>query len=446
LTLGRGRRARLVGVSLALVATSGAVAPAAAPRTGSDAFAQRVAEWGSLANERELERCALELARMPGALESYFALASAGAVQESDGEALPLGEEQLRLLRRVADLFAQPDVIEHVRNALASAPDEPWRRTALALIGLHGGSSQFSLLSKLACDGREVPPHPGLVEPFTEALAAVLRRDGAHLHELGWLAGESPTMVEAMMHAVGRAGRPEGLDWLTGFLKNPHLAVPALQEIGRLAGAARGERAAETAAAVLPFLSSPADARRRAALRALSALQQPASLPRLVLHLGRVQTRSEREMTLSALRTISGVNLPGDAAAWEDWLRREKQWRAESFEAALARLASEDAGEVVAAVHELSLHPLHRERFAPPLAALLAEHASAAVRAQICLALARLGSEAPVPQLLAALEDGDPDVRASAQRALRTLTGISAGTNRRDWQEALDARAASGLP
>jgi HEAT repeat protein len=68
------------------------------------------------------------------------------------------------------------------------------------------------------------------------------------------------------------------------------------------------------------------------------------------------------------------------------------------------------------------------------------------VRAQICLALARLGSEAPVPQLLAALEDGDPDVRASAQRALRTLTGISAGTNRRDWQEALDARAASGLP
>ena len=149
-------------------------------------------------------------------------------------------------------------------------------------------------------------------------------------------------------------------------------------------------------------------------------------------------------MTLSALRTISGVNLPGDAAAWQDWLRREKQWTAESSKEALARLESEDAAEVVAAVHELSRHPLHRERFAPPLAALLAEHASPVVRAQVCLALARLGSEAPVPQLLAALEDDDPDVRASTQTALRTLTGISAGANRWEWQEALDERAANG--
>lgn len=441
---GRGRRARLVGISLALVAAAGAVVPAtASPRTGSDAFAQLVAEWASLASERELERRALELARMPGALESYFELAAADAVPGTDGEWLPLGEDQLRLLRRAADLFDPSAVIQYVRGGLATAPGEPWRRTALVLIGLHGGSAQLSLLSQLAHDG-DAAPHPGLVEPFTEALAAVLRREGARPHELQWLASEAPALVEAMIRAVGRAGRSEGLDWLTGFLQDQQLGSPALQEIGRLAGGARGECASETAAAVLPLLSSRDDARRRGALRALGALQQPTSLPRLVLHLEHVRTRSEREMTLSALRAISGLNLPGDAAAWEDWLRREKLWLAESAKEALARLASEDAAEVVAAVHELSLHPLHRERFAPPLAVLLAKHASPSVRAQICFALARLGSETPVPQLLAVLEDDDPHVRESALRALRTLTGIDAGTNRREWQEELDARAANG--
>jgi hypothetical protein len=438
----RGGCARLVSVSLTLVATTGAVFPGAAPRTGSDDFARRVAESASLESGRELERRALELARMPGALESYFALASAGALPGADGEVLPLGEDQLRLLRRTADLFDPPAVVEHVRNGLAAAPDEPWRRTALALIGLHGGSSQFSLLAQLVCDGRDAAPHPGLVEPFAEALAAVMRREGADARELRWLAGEAPTLVEAMIHAVGRAGRPEGLDWLTGFLKDPLLGAPALQELGRLAGAAHGERAAETAAAVHPFLSSPDDARRRSALRALSALQQPASLPHLVLHLEHVQTRSEREMTLSALRVISGVKLPGDAAAWGDWLRREGRWFTESAEDTLARLASEDAARVVAAVHELSLHPLHRERFAAPLAALLGAHPAPAVRVQVCLALASLGSDAPLPQLLAALEDDDAGVRASAARALRTLTGLSGGSDRGEWQEALDARAA----
>ncbi|HEX6885424.1 MAG TPA: HEAT repeat domain-containing protein [Planctomycetota bacterium] len=426
-----------------LVATAGVVAPASAPGAGSDAFARRVAESTSVASEPELERRAYELAHMRGALQAYFELASAGCVPGDDGEALPLGEDQLRLLRRVAELFAPAGVIDHVRNGMAAAPGEPWRRTALALLGLHGGSSQFSLLSQLVCDGREAPPRPGLVEPFTEALTAVLRRDGVRVQDLRWLAVEAPMLVEAMIPAVGRAGRPEGLDWLTGFLNDPRFGAAALREIGRLAGAARGERAAETAAAVLPVLLAPSQTRRRSALRVLSALQQPASLPRLVLHLERAPTESEREMTLSALRAISRVNLPADAAAWADWARREKQWFSEFAEGALARLAAEDVAEVVAAVHELARHPLHRERFATPLAALLAEHASPVLRAQVCLALSQLGSEAAVPQLLAALEDDDPSVRASALRALRTLTGLSAGSSRQEWEEALDARASS---
>lgn len=441
--LWRAGRARLVGVSLALVASAGAVAPASTPGAASDAFARRVAESATLASGPELERRAFELAHMRGALQAYFELASAGSLPGNGGDVLPLGTDQLRLLGRVAELFGAAGVIDHVRNGLAAAPGEPWRRTALELLALHGGSAQFSLLCQLVCDGRDAAPRAGLVEPFTEALTAVLRRDGARVQELRWLTVEVPTLIEAVILAVGRAGRPEGLDWLTGFLKDPKLGAAALREIGRLAGAARGERAAETANAVLPLLAAPAESRRRGALRALAALQQPATLPRLVLHLERAQSASEREMTVSALRSISRVNLPADAAAWADWARREKQWLGESATGVLERLAAEDAAEVVSAVHEIARHPLHRERFAPPLAALLAEHDSPALRAQVCLALAQLGSEAPVPQLLAALEDDDPGVRASALRALQALTGLSAGSNRREWQEALDARAAS---
>lgn len=420
----RHRRAGAVPWALVLIALAGAGPASAEPGGDDDAFAQRVLEWTEAASQCDLERRALELASMPGALASYFALAARDAGADPAGEVAQLGEGQLRLLRRVAELFPAPDVIAHVRSGLGARPDEAWRRTALVLSGLHASSSQASLLAQLALAGRDAQPDPGLVESFTVALETLLRRQRMSAQELRWLADEAPALVEAILHAVGRAGDPEGMDWLASYLANPAFGAVALQELGRLAATSRGEQAHEIATAVHACLASPEEPRRRSALRALRALAQPVSVPRLLQHLGRAQARGEREMTLAALRAISGVHLPDDAAAWSAWFQREKQWVTERAEACLARLAAEDVGEVVGALHELALHPLQRERLAAPLVALLAGHDSGAVRAEVCVTLARLGAEAAIPQLKVALEDDEPGVRASADAALCTLTGL----------------------
>jgi hypothetical protein len=126
-------------------------------------------------------------------------------------------------------------------------------------------------------------------------------------------------------------------------------------------------------------------------------------------------------MAHNALRQVSGVDLPAQSSAWQHWYAEEQRWLAEDGTRSIERLHSEDDAAVVSAVRDLSEHTLHRDRIALELSPFLSSHASPAVRGQICLALARLGSKQALPDLIEALEDEDPTVRRHAQTALSSL-------------------------
>lgn len=392
-------------------------------------------------DEAELERLAAELARLPDALDSFFAIETTGELPGPGGVRSALTVDQRRLLERTAVLLGDRTVVNHVRNGLSHSPDPRWRETALWLMGLHASSSDLSILARLLFeDGAGTHVLDALIEPFQEALTRILRRDGSNPRELSWLAGEAAPLTGAIVRAVGMAGDPAGLPWLALMLEDPDVDRIALQEIGRLAPGAGSDLATETSRGVRPLLRSDDASLRKQAIRALGALGDPASIPHLVRVLDQANTDGERKMALAALRRISGVDLPELASAWQSWYGEEQRWFQEEGTAAIQRLSSEDEAEVVAAIHRLSERSLYRERIAAELAPLLAGHSSPTVRGQVCLGLARLGSDAVIPELIGALEDEDLDVRHQAHTALCAIADLPLPPDREAWIRALEKR------
>ena len=160
-------------------------------------------------------------------------------------------------------------------------------------------------------------------------------------------------------------------------------------------------------------------------IRALGALRDPGTIPMLVHVLEHGASSGERGMAHGALRATTGLALPRVPAAWKGWYEGEQRWFEQEGTAAIADLSSESEAEVVAAVRRLSARCLPRDRIALELAPLLTDHPSPGVRAQVCLALVRLGSDVVAPELTRALEDEDPGVRRHAQTALLAIAGAT---------------------
>jgi HEAT repeat protein len=392
-----------------------------APSSAGDEFMRSVAS-AELRRDDELEDLATELVRLPDALDAFFAIGSTGKVSGSDGEALPVTEKQTRLLSQTAARFQSRAVLVYIREHLTEEASDAWRRTALRLLSLHATSKDFSLLARLVILDRTYGSvRTALLEPFQAAVVSIIQRHGWNRRELSWLANEADPLRGVLIRAVGSAGDPDGLQWLAVHLEDPELSATALQEIGRLAPQARPELAAAIARSVRPLLKSPTSSTRKQVLRALGELGDPLSIPFLILVLEQSLANGEQRMAHSALRRISGVDLPAQPSAWQHWYAEEQRWLQENGARSMERLGSEDDAAVVSAVRDLSEHPLHRNRIAVELTPVLSTHASPGVRGQVCLALARLGSQAALPDLVEALEDDDPTVRRHARTALSAL-------------------------
>lgn len=405
-----------------------------------DEFARLVAESVGLTGERELERRARQLARAPGAVEKCLELLAREARHNDPEGGLRLDDGQRRLLARTTELLEPALVAEQVREDFSAIRDDAWRSSALALLARHGSGSELPLLVELVLDAEPPKPRAGLRDAFTDALAELLAREGVSASRLDALVDRTPALKEPIVRAVGRARDPEGLTWLASLLPDHEVGQLALLELGRLAASTSGEAAAVAAEQVHPLLQYENDSWRRGALRALGSLAQPASVPWLLRSLERERSPSERRLTFGALRKIARIQLPDDLPSWERWYAREEAWLQDASERVAPSLASADDAQVVAALHELSTHPLYRERLGATLAGLL-EHPSSTVRAQTCLALARLGSTRASADLAPALEDDDEAVRMAACRALDTLTGWKLGTDALAWLEALEEHA-----
>ena len=416
--------------------------PQAGPELAQDVdeFAQLVAESVGLTGERELERRARQLARAPGAVGKCLELLAREARGDAPEDGLRLDDAQRRLLARATELLEPALVAEQVRDGLSATRDDAWRSAALDLLARHGTAAELALLAELVLEAEPARPRAGLVDGFVQALSELLAREGVSPSRLDALVDATQALKEPIVHAVGRARDPEGLVWLSSYLQDHEVGQLALLEIGRLAASTSGEAAAVAADRVHPLLQYESDAWRRGALRTLGNLAQPASVPWLLRSLERERSPSERRLTFTALREISRVQLPEDVPSWTRWYAGEEAWLENARERVTEALASPDDAEVVAAIHELSTHTLHRERLTEGLTGLL-KHPSSTVRAQTCLALARLGSSRALEELAPALEDDDEAVRMAACRALDALTRWKLGTDAEAWLDALEERA-----
>lgn len=405
-------------------------------------FARIVSAVDSSDSDEDLERRARDLARLPRALDSYFATTASGELGGHDAEPQRLSEAQIRLLERTAVSFSPSLVVPYVRQRVENAPDDAWRETALDLLGIHASSADLFLLAELVVEpGAATAGNEALLTPFTESLTEALRREGSSPRVLSWLADGAEPLRRSVIRAVGRAGDPEGLRWLVLELDEPQYRSTALQEIGRLAPRASSDLAVATSRGLHPLLRSPELGVRKHALRALGDLGLSASIPHLIQVLQSADTGGEHGMAHSALRRITRLELPAQAEAWTRWYEEEQRWLDEEGAGALERLDSTSDAEVVASIQALSARQLHRDRIARSLVPLLSKHPSPSVRGQVCVGLTRLGCREVASSLVDALEDEDRDVRGFALSALREFVDSPpASQDRSEWAKALQAR------
>jgi hypothetical protein len=134
-----------------------------------------------------------------------------------------------------------------------------------------------------------------------------------------------------------------------------------------------------------------------------------------------------------SLEYMSGVRLPPDPAAWNEWYDLEYAWYLDEAPALYDALGSEDLAEVGGALAQLGAHHLYRHPSAERIGPMLVSSNPAKVRAAAG-ALERLGSRRAVPWLVDALDAADDDAqRLVLVTALQNLTGLSLPPERSAW-------------
>ncbi len=239
--------------------------------------------------------------------------------------------------------------------------------------------------------------------------------------------------------ALGRTGDRRAVEALVAALKDPKWQVrcAAAEALGEL-----GDRRAE--APLIDALRGDSEylVRDKAAL-ALGAFRSPSVADALVEALRRDAARDEtiglslakiaddrlvdRLLEIVKDRANSDIFRIGAARA----LGIMRSPRAVET---LITLTKEDPDYRVAAVRALG--KIGDPRAVEALATVLSEDANAAAFA--AEALGQIGDRRAVAPLIRALEGGDAEVRASAVRALRAVTGKDFGDNAVRWREWLE--------
>jgi hypothetical protein len=419
---------------LLLAALALAPSTAAGHTDGVEAFVRVMHSVDLGVDDVQRAAFARELAALPGAVELHLATTLAGALPAAaGGEGQPLAREHWALLARAADELPRAEVVALATRGLEQGPDVEWRAAVLDLLGRTCGADELRLLVRLAGDARTGDP---VIGEFELAAGRLFRRDPAALQALEELTLIPEPAAFELIGVVGATCGAEGVDWLLEQLQDDESVDRALQALARVAPSVPLDRAPELAATLRPQLGAESAITRRQAMRVLTGLQDEAAIPRLVELLASGET-GEAPAAGRALGELTGRELPADAAVWGAWLARELEWWGARGEAALEERWSEDARTAVAAVNEISVRGLLRDRLSRELARVLREHPLPQVREQACLGLTQLRSRAACVELVAALEAGDEELAALACRALRSITGEAQACDARVWRAAL---------
>jgi len=394
------------------------LAPGLVPEPCSDVGAvvaclERAQAWPA----PDAARLQRELAALgPAAQPDLFTVLAFGP-----GDERGLAAEESAALLGALSVAGSRAVRPWLAPRLAEAPAAEVRLAALELLARIGTGGDVDLLRR-AMNGAP----PGLDGALQVACAGLVRADPSALEPLRRWMIEAPQRVGPVLaRGLADSERPEALATLAQALGFHATLEPELLEaIARLAPAHPKPLDEPTLTALRAALERDDARTLRAAAQALARAEDALALPGLIALLAH-EAPAVRASAEEALERLSGLAFGADPSRWEAWRAAEEAWWSGSLARLRAELADADPGLAIRALGELSSHRWPRHELALEAAAAL-QHEDRSVRRLACLALARIGSSAAVPELKALAEQGG-ESQAAARRALQALGIVGRG-------------------
>ncbi len=283
-------------------------------------------------------------------------------------------------------------------------------------------------------------PESHLRRPFVrarliEAVNLALERDPrsatllcARLQDL------SEREVTILAAPLVRSAGCEGLSALTwGLLRDSRLELPLIEALGELPLRDSAHCGHDCARLVRPYLDSADWKVRRQAAHTLGALRDLEAIPALVVMLREAEPHLV-PAARQALSAITGLARSGDPERWDAWYASEREWMAGRSPGLLEALHSSEAARVLAAIRELSQHPIARREATLEMGSALVDLSDELLPIAID-ALGRMRSPEALPILVGILEDRNPEARELALEHLRAWTGEEERGDVQDWTE-----------
>jgi HEAT repeat protein len=240
-------------------------------------------------------------------------------------------------------------------------------------------------------------------------------------------------MQQLACEALASCNRPAAVGLLCKlFGRDPALDLAALEALARLGEQFPWRVGDDVAARLRTALRRDDPTLRANVARALGRMKDASSFESL-LALLKDRDPAVTRTAQWALREISGQSRKLEPEEWQGWYEAELSWWKEEGQGWLEMLDPEDSARLSEALRELLAHPLARDGVADALGSSLSALDPAA-KLVACGALERLGSRRAVPALVECLFDPSEELRATAWRALRSLTGQDLAAEPQLWE------------
>jgi len=356
-----------------------------------------------------------------------------------EGEDQILSEIQERVVLRTFESYDREFVLAHLEPKLVVGAEARLRHAALLALGHAGRANDLMQLFELALPTGELALERPMAKALERAVAALVRRVPATLDMLIQLRRITrPELLPSLIEAVGVAGDPRGLAFLSDVLYwSEPLALDILSQIPRLGPSGDVALDEPMRVRLRVFLASDQPGHGRAAITALTALGDLESVGAFIGLLAS-EDRGLRENAHWALKQLTGLSFSPTVETWARWHQSELSWMVRSRAPEFHRLQQGDAGEAAAALRTLLQHPFARNELCATLPELLKSR-HVPLRELACKTLGELEVVAATEKLVWALEDPMPEVRQAAHAALRRLTHLDLPLEPIAWQGATGA-------
>lgn len=273
-----------------------------------------------------------------------------------------------------------------------------------------------------------------LVTAAQKALTAILRResDNRQLFELMRTTAFSakPSTKTRILKCLGSSDSHLAVDVLLEFTTDRESSVKtaAIVSLGML-----GFGESRICAAIRHFLQDEAAQVRREAALALGRLQDIESMKELISLLDD-KNRGVQANTHWALKNITGLRFPPNAARWKHWWNNELQKQKADRDALLQQLRYGTRKEIVEAIDRLTALRLGKKEIIRAFLDSMT-YGDTEIRVKICQALGNMKAREAVGELIEILDDPYPPITNAAHKALRAITGKDLPAESSAWKE-----------